>query len=202
MKYFVKTIENEKEIDSLPKAFIDKYVWGDKYTPVSFAQLGLLKGKGLYLKLTSFEKSPKITGTEYGHKVHLDSCLEFFASMDNTSPLYVNFEANAAGAFVLTSRLNRNENVNHAHTIEGLKMPDVKAKINEDNWTVEVLFDFDLVEKLFGKRVEFEKGYVFKGNFYKCGDETEVEHYGMWSPVLLEKPDFHQSAFFAELEIE
>ena len=56
------------------------------------------KEEGLYVKLTSFEKNPKVTGTEYGHKVHLDSCLEFFVSMDNQSPLYVNFEANAAGA--------------------------------------------------------------------------------------------------------
>ncbi len=202
MKYYVKTIKNESEIDSLPKAMIDQYVWGGEYRPIAYGQLGLIKEKGLYLKLTAFEKNPKITGTEYGHKVHLDSCLEFFTCMDNTSPIYVNFEANAAGAFVLTARLNRNDDVRHAHTIEGLKLPEVKATINEDNWTVEVLFDYDLIEKLFGKRIEFEKGYVFRGNFYKCGDETEVVHYGMWSPVLLEIPDYHQSAFFADIEIE
>lgn len=202
MKYIVKTIKNESEIDSLPKAFIDKYVWGDEYTPTSFAQLGLIKEKGLYLKLTSFEKDPKVTGTEYGHKVHLDSCLEFFTSMDNESQIYVNFEANAAGAFVLTARLNRYDEVRHAHTIDGLELPRVKATVNEDNWTVEVLFDYDLIEKLFCKKITFENGYVFKGNFYKCGDETHTVHYGMWSPVGLKDPDFHQSAFFGELEIE
>ncbi len=202
MKYSVLTIKDKKEIDSLPKAFIDKYVWGDKYTPVSYAQLGLLEGEGIYLKLTSFEKDPKITGTEYGHKVHLDSCLEFFVSFDNCSPLYMNFEANAAGAFVMTVRKNRHEEVRHAHTIDGLQLPNVKATINKDNWSVEVLFNFETIEKMFGKKIMFEKGYKFKGNFYKCGDETEIEHYGMWSPVNLEKPDFHQSAFFADIEIE
>ncbi len=202
VKYFVKTISNESEIDSLPKAYIDKYVWGGEYRPVSYAQLGLIKEKGLYLKLTSFEKNPRITGTQYGHKVHLDSCLEFFSSMDNSQPIYVNFEANAAGAFVMTARLNRHENVRHAHTIEGLVLPDVKSTINEDNWSVEVLFDYELIEKLYGKKISFDSGYVFKGNFYKCGDETETVHYGMWSPVELEKPDFHQSGFFADIEIE
>jgi hypothetical protein len=177
-------------------------VWGGEYRPTSYAQLGLLKDKGLYLKLTSFEKNPKVTGTEYGHKVHLDSCLEFFTSLNSESPLYMNFEANAAGAFVMTVRLNRNDEVRHAHTIEGLILPDVKPTINEDNWSVEVLFDFDTIEKMFGKRITFEKGYVFKGNFYKCGDETEVEHYGMWAPIGLVDPDFHQSGFFADIEIE
>ena len=157
MKYIVKTIKNESEIDSLPKAFIDKYVWGDEYTPTSFAQLGLIKEKGLYLKLTSFEKDPKVTGTEYGHKVHLDSCLEFFTSMDNESQIYVNFEANAAGAFVLTARLNRYDEVRHAHTIDGLELSRVKAIVNEDNWTVEVLFDYDLIEKLFCKKTPLKR---------------------------------------------
>ena len=59
LKYYVKTINNESEIDSVPKAFIDKYVWGDEYTPISYAQLGLIKEKGLYLKLTCFEKNQK-----------------------------------------------------------------------------------------------------------------------------------------------
>lgn len=202
MKYFVKTISNKNEIDSVPKAYIDKYVWGDEYTPTSYAQLGLIKEEGLYLKLTSFEKEPKVTGTKYGHKVHLDSCLEFFVSMDSQSPLYVNFEANAAGAFVLTARLSRHEQVRHAHTIEGLKLPEVKSTVNEDNWTVEVLFDYDLIEKLFGKRIDFEKGYTFKGNFYKCGDETAIAHYGMWAPIGLVDPDFHRSDFFDFIEIE
>ena len=43
MQYFVKTIKDKSEIDSVPKAYIDKYVWGDQYTPVSYAQLGLIK---------------------------------------------------------------------------------------------------------------------------------------------------------------
>lgn len=202
MKYYVKTINDKSEIDSVPKAYIDKYVWGDQYTPVSYAQLGLIKEKGLYVKLTSHEKNPKITGTEYGHKVHLDSCLEFFVSMDNQSPIYVNFEANAAGAFVLTARLNRHDQVRHAHTIEGLTLPKVTATIKEDCWSVEVLFDYDLISKLFGRNIEFEKGYVFKGNFYKCGDETEIEHYGMWAPIGLVDPDFHRSDFFDDIEIE
>jgi hypothetical protein len=202
MKYYVKTIKDKSEIDSVPKAYIDKYVWGDQYTPVSYAQLGLIKEEGLFVKLTSFEKNPKVTGTEYGHKVHLDSCLEFFVSMDNTSPIYVNFEANSAGAFVLTARLNRHDDVRHAHTIEGLKLPEVKAEVKDDHWSVSVLFDYELIEKLFGKKITFEKGYVFKGNFYKCGDETEIEHYGMWSPITLVDPDFHRSDFFADIEVE
>ena len=202
MNYIVKTIKDKSEIKSLPKAYIDHYVWGDEYTPTSYAQLGLLEGEGIYLKLTSFEKNPVATGTEYGHKVHLDSCLEFFVSFDNTSNIYMNFEANCLGAFVMTARKSRTEDVHHAHEIEGVVLPTVIAEVGKESWSVETLFTFDTINKMFGKEIEFNKGYTFKGNFYKCGDETPIPHYGMWSPVNLPNPDFHQSGFFADLIIE
>ena len=59
----------------------------------------------------------------------------------------------------------------------------------------------DFIGKTFGK-TQFSRGEVIKGNFYKCGDKTEIPHFGMWSPIDSEKPNFHQPQFFGEMEIE
>ena len=40
------------------------------------------------------------------------------------------------------------------------------------------------------------------GNFYKCGDLTEIEHYLAWSPMTSEKPDFHRRQDFGTLVFE
>ena len=39
----------------------------------------------------------------------------------------------------------------------------------------------------------------FTGNFYKCGDETEFPHYGMWSEAVSDTPDFHRPECFGRL---
>ncbi|HEX9250722.1 MAG TPA: carbohydrate-binding family 9-like protein, partial [Ignavibacteriaceae bacterium] len=37
------------------------------------------------------------------------------------------------------------------------------------------------------------------GNFYKCGDETEFKHYGMWSLIENSTPDFHLPEYFGKI---
>ena len=43
------------------------------------------------------------------------------------------------------------------------------------------------------------QGVKLRGNFYKCGDLTRYEHYGMWNPVQSDTPDFHRPESFGEL---
>ncbi len=37
-----------------------------------------------------------------------------------------------------------------------------------------------------------------RGNFYKCGDETKSEHYGMWNNIDSPKPNFHLPECFGD----
>ena len=80
-------------------------------------------------------------------------------------------------------------------------MPRAKLNKSETEWTVEAFFTLDFIGKTFGK-TEFSRGEVLKGNFYKCGDKTAIPHFGMWSPIDSEKPNFHQPQFFGEMVIE
>ena len=87
--------------------------------------------------------------------------------------------------------------------LDALVTPPAVRPLRTDNgwWGVEVLFPLETLRVLFGD-VSLTPGTVLYGNFYKCGDETEIEHYGMWSPVGTEKPDFHRPEFFGELVID
>ncbi|WP_269636734.1 carbohydrate-binding family 9-like protein [Paenibacillus forsythiae] len=49
---------------------------------------------------------------------------------------------------------------------------------------------------------EAKSGVTFPGNFYKCGDETPIPHYGCWSMVNSASPDYHLSRCFWELVLE
>ncbi len=46
---------------------------------------------------------------------------------------------------------------------------------------------------------DISPGHRAAANFYKCGDETAVPHYGAWSPIDTPQPDFHRPEFFGEV---
>ena len=193
-KYIVKKINSESEIDSVPKAYIDKYVWDNSYTPVAFAQLGFIEGKGLCFKMTCYESNPKAVYKNYNDPVWYDSCLEFFISPCNTDARYLNIEMNSAGAYLCGLRYSRENKVDIATVADP---PEVTAEKYPDHWTVKGILTLKTVEKVFGK---FDK--KFKGNLYKCGDKTDIPHFGMWSPIGTSAPDFHRPEYFGDFEIE
>ena len=127
-----------------------------------------------------------------------DSCLEFFVNFNPAQPLYINFEMNANGAFLSALRPGRKGKTPIHELLSDL--PAVYSKQYEDRWTVDAFFSLAQIDKLFGKK-EFVVGDVLKGNFYKCGDETPIPHFGMWAPIDSESPDFHRPEFFGDLVI-
>ncbi len=197
MSYIVKR-QKELDFSKVSPAYINNYVWGGIYRPAAFAKLVLVEGQGFYLQMTCYEHSPKAVYSKYNDSVWLDSCLEFFASFNNQSNLYINLEMNSNGAYLMGLRESR-ESKRDSKTIAAISEPKVIK--HGGIWQVEFFFSFDVLDKLFGK-IDYVSGYKFKGNFYKCGDETEYPHFGMWNPVGTEKPDFHRPEYFGELVIE
>lgn len=197
LSYRVKT-KNDIDFTDAPKAEISCYKWLSGYSPRAFGQLILVKNKGFALKMTAFEKNPRAVYTQYGDSVYEDSCLEFFVRFNKENPLYMNFEMNSNGVFLASIRTDR-KNKTHIHEL--VTLPALKAEKQEEYWTVETFFTFKQINTLFGKSA-FNKGDIFYGNFYKCGDNTEIPHYGMWSPVETVNPDFHQPRFFGEFIID
>ncbi len=197
MEYIIP-VEKEINFDRAEKALISNYKWTEGYTPEAYAQLICVEGKGFALKMTAMESDPTAIYTKYNDPVYKDSCLEFFVNFNTDNNKYMNFEMNSNGAFLAAIRTDR---ANKTPINMLAPLPKLTATKNDNSWTVEVFFSNDFIGKLFGK-FSFARGEVFKGNFYKCGDETPIPHFGMWSPVDNETPDFHRPEFFGTLKIE
>ncbi len=67
-------------------------------------------------------------------------------------------------------------------------------------WEIAYTVPADWMELWFGVRPH--SGLEMRGNFYKCGDNTRFEHYGMWNPVKSDHPDFHRPESFGKLILE
>ncbi|OGO91715.1 MAG: hypothetical protein A2Y17_13155 [Clostridiales bacterium GWF2_38_85] len=195
MEYIVKTVDSIN-FDKVNIANIDKFVWGTAYTPKTYAKLIYVKNKGLALRITCEEKNPKAVYTKFYEPVYKDSCVEMFVTFDGVS--YMNIEMNSNGATLIGFGSSRH---GRTHIDQLIPIPEVKAEKSENTWNAEIFLPEADILKLYPD-FKFESGARFKGNFYKCGDETEIEHYGMWSPVGTEKPDFHRPEYFGDFIIE
>ena len=181
------------------KALINNSVWDKEYRPMTYGQIIFVPGDGFYVKLTCKETYPLARFTEFYEPVYKDSCMEFFANFNpEESDIYVNFEMNSFGT--LLCGVGDNRHGRKKITEYGLPAPEVEASSDEDSWSVTLHATLSSLESVYGK-LDFKAGYKFKGNMYKCGDETPVLHHLMWNPVEVEEPDFHVPAFFGDFEI-
>ena len=196
MKYQI--IRGERAaLENAEKAIIADVPWGSSYTPDCHFQGIYVEGEGFLFRLTCYEKNPRITYLEPGGEVCEDSCLELFLNFapEKTAD-YVNFEMNAAGAYLFgvgPDRYVRTE-------LNTPVMPTVEAKIEEDRWSVTLLIPNETIFSLYGK-IDFAPGYRLTGNAFKCGDLTESPHYLSWSPMQRDAMDFHRSDRFGTFEI-
>ena len=184
----------------VPQAIIDQYAWDDAYMPVTYAQLVKIEGYGFALRMICREQNPRAVYTEYNQPIYTDSCLEFFAAWDGASEQYLNMEMNANGALLSCVGKDRYER-RPVLDVCG-ELPRVQGFVTEDEWGIVAHIPFSVIGGVYGIDADtFVPGYSFMGNFYKCGDETAVPHYGSWSRVGTEKPDFHRPEYFGKLVI-
>ena len=180
-------------------ARVDNFPWAglaaDAYRPLTSARLAW-DDSSIYVYMETDETDLRMETRGFG-PVHKDSCMEFFFCPEKNSSKYLNFELNPAGAMYLslgTNRYNR-EILN----IENFSNEfQIRANIHDSGWNLEYRISFDFLGSFF-PGLEIKKGSQMRGNFYKCGDNTPRPHFGCWSPIDLQKPDFHCPEFFGTL---
>ena len=188
----------------LPALAIAYYLWLDNaYRPPVDVRLCYSR-TFLYARFRVEERRVRVKYMNFQDPVYKDSCVEFFIDAFPECRLgYVNLETNAAGTLLAAfgpDRLRR-----RPLWPEDLAGFDVSASIagpldgehGRESWTLEYRVPLALFRKLYGQEVR--PGRRAAANFYKCGDETEVLHYGAWSRVDTVSPDFHRPEFFGEL---
>ena len=185
--------------------FIEQYKWvQNKYTPRVSVRL-FHTNSHIYLYYKVPEERIAIRHTSFGSDVYKDSCVEFFVNpFPESSDEYVNIEMNALGVLLVgigkdgddTKRYYfKEEEVKGFKTISSVKRPVVGLH-GADYWTLHVKIPKNFFEKRYRQKFTVKNA---RANFNKCGDETEVEHYGSWNEVISPTPNFHLPEYFGDL---
>ena len=197
----VGTTADSVDWNAIPAAPVDNFFWLEGHTPATAARLVYVEGFGFLLRMTCAEADPKAVYTQYNEPVYTDSCLEFFCDWLGDGR-YINMEMNANGTLLSCIGPDRHARTPIADLSDGEIFP-VQGEVCDGYWQVTAAIPTALLCRILNvDSIPLGKGYTFRGNFYKCGDETPIPHYGMWSPVGTEKPDFHRPEYFGTLVMD
>ncbi len=185
---------------AVPVAEVNRFLWLEGYAPKTTAQMVFVEGYGFFLRMTCAEKAPLARYDLFMDPVYTDSCMEFFADWRGDGR-YINMEMNAKGTLLSCIGADRHERTPITHFTGGRPF-SVNACVEADSWSVLAAIPLDRLSAILGASLEITSGFAFRGNFYKCGDETPIPHYGMWNPVGTEAPDFHRPEYFGDLVVD
>jgi hypothetical protein len=202
MKYSVKRITGKEQIETCEKFMVDHYMWDSTREPKVYGWMGYLEGEGLFVKMVCEETNPKRVFKLHTDPVYQDSTMEAFLAFPegeiSNDCMYTNFEINSNGAML--ANFGRGWNRQYISK-EQYEMTGVHAQIEEDKWYWEVLFPESYLKEI----CDFEsvkEGKAFYCNFYKICESPEDLHFGSYSPIESEKPNFHLPVCFAQAVIE
>ena len=143
-------------------------------------------------------------------EVYRDSCVEFFFTPGaDPGAGYFNLEMNCGGTMLFHFQPEPRKNrvilspkecsaIPVSHTLPDRVDPEITDFLI---WEVAYAIPFDLLE-IYCPIVRPGPGTVWRGNFYKCADNTSHPHWLTWAPVDSVVPNFHLPASFGMLKFE
>lgn len=181
---------------------------GSDHRPATFARL-LYDETGIHGIFQVHDRYVRCRRTNYLDEVWKDSCVEFFAQ-PKPGRGYLNFEFNCGGAFLCYHI------VNPERTAHGFKeftkvpaeiarsiqvwpslSPHIEQEITEPIvWTLRFFIPFPLFEHYVGSLGK-PAGQLWRGNFFKCADESSHPHWASWAAVDIF--DFHRPSCFGRI---
>jgi len=190
---------------AIPALTIGHYLWmKNGYEPPVEVRVGY-SARYLYVRFDVREKKVRVRYTGFQDPVYKDSCVEFFVDMFPGLKLgYLNFEANAAGAFLVAfgpdrhSRRPLGKDDLRGFQASGSVKGPVDGEVAAGRWALAYRIPLDLFRRIYGR--EIRPGQRAAGNFYKCGDKLTEPHYLTWDVVGTPAPDYHQPGYFGQLK--
>lgn len=159
--------------------------------------------KELYLKYYVNENYIRAEHGKSNQMVCEDSCVEFFVS-PSTDGVYYNFEFNCIGTCLLgKGKSRKNSKVLNTKVIERIRRISTLGNKPFEERSGKFYWELTIAIPLTSftnHKLSELKGKKFRANFYKCGDKLTEMHYLTWNRVETNNPDFHQPAFFGEIE--
>jgi hypothetical protein len=194
-----------------PVLRVDQFhVLSSSHRPITTVKL-LHDGVDLHVVFRVQDRFVRCVHTEYQSEVYLDSCVEFFLQ-PIAGGSYLNFEINCGGALLLyfiedptpgDAKPFRKfcpvpEKIARLIKIEASMPRRIEPEISDPiTWTIRASVPFSLFEQFVGRVGEIA-GQRWRGNFFKCGDQTSHPHWASWSPIGNELR-FHQPELFGSL---
>lgn len=205
MEYCIKRIKNKNEIESCNMFYVDNFMWNSKMQPKTYGWMGYVEGEGFFIKMVCEEKNPKRTYTQPQDPVCNDSSMEIFLAFPEKDEeltnecMYTNFEINSNGAMLANygrGRKDRNPITEQQYNATG-----VNAVIEDDGWYLEVMYPLEYLRTICDIDGVIEGNHMYC-NFYKIAEDKGIEHYGSFSPIDSETPNFHMPVCFAKAYVE
>lgn len=160
----------------------------------------------LYVIFQVYDRYVRAAAKCHQDPVSRDSCVElFFTPAPQASTGYFNFEVNCGGTMLFHVQRGRGMMPSHIkscdlahieliHTMPAIVNPEIRE---ETTWTVAFSLPMEVIKEYFpGEIIPAGRGAVWRGNLYKCADETSHPHWLTWAPVASERPDFHRPDSF------
>ena len=183
---------------------VGHYLWLDNgYRPRVDVRL-VWSPRSLFVHFDVFEARIRVRFKRFQEPVYKDSCVEMFIDPFPEKGIgYMNIETNALGTVLAAVGPDRGRrtplsvsDLEDFEIVASVKSP-VSGYHGAEFWTLAYKLPLALFKKYY--REEVLPGRAARANFTKCGDETEIPHYGTWSPILTPRPDFHRPEFFGRL---
>ena len=201
VEYKVKTICRRDEIDRCERFEMDHYQWHCVVEPKTYGYMGYLKGEGFYVQIRTEETDPLRRCKNHHDMVCKDSAVEVFLAFTeqgreiSNDDMYLNFEVNANGAMYAKYGFGRKGRQFLPDTVYAAT--EVKSEIDETGWTMSLLIPEDFLKSVCGFSADGD-GKDMYCNFYKISEDPDIEHYGSFSPIESETPNFHLPVCFAK----
>lgn len=184
---------------TIPAASIDNLLWSPQVEISAKAQI-CYDEEALYVRLSAKEANIRAEETGPLGSPCLDSCLEFFFAPNPEELRYFNFEYNPNCCLYLGLG-NEKADTLYRLIADGSDCFGAVSERTEDGWNITYTIPYSFIRHFFPDFAP-TSGFQMRGNFYKCGDLTEQEHYLAWNPMTCDTPAFHRPWEFGMLIFE
>lgn len=192
----VQIIKNPNELHTCPLFSISHLLWGTKAIPATYGRIAFLPSVGFLVEMTCEESDPLRTYTENNSAVYIDSAMEAFFQFfpdGKSNGIYLNFEMNANGALLAMHGASRTDRT--LFTADQIQRCHCTAHISETSWSVSLTVPLSILEEIYGD-LALTEGSTFSCNFYKLAEDSTIEHFASYAPVISEVPNFHKPECF------
>ncbi len=198
MRYIVEKTDiidpaiSSSEWDKANEGTLNPRLWQQHFAAPETTFKMLRGPEGISVLMHTNEKNLLAARTEQNGEICRDSCMEFFYKPSPWDARYINFETNPAGVMHIGIGADRYD---RELIYIDRSVFNVESIPEDGNWSLKLYIPDIFIMTYYEKTSK-----VCRANFYKCGNDTEYPHYGVWNPVELEAADFHLSDFFGTIE--